>query len=149
MGKIEGIVLTPLKIMEGSDGNVMHVLKKQEESFSEFGEAYFSTVKFNSVKGWKKHSLMTLNVAVPVGTIRFVLCDGRKDSATYNHIEEIELSTKNYQRLTVPPGIWMAFKGIGEGLNMLINIASIQHDPTEADNLPIQNNIIPYRGFDA
>ncbi len=149
MGKIEGIVLTPLKIMEGSDGNVLHVLKKQEESFSEFGEAYFSTVKFNSVKGWKKHSLMTLNVAVPVGTIRFVLCDGRKDSATYNHIEEIELSIKNYQRLTVPPGIWMAFKGVGEGLNMLINIASIQHDPTEADNLPIQNNIIPYRGFDA
>lgn len=148
MGEIEGVLLTPLKIIEGTDGNVLHALKKQENAFSNFGEAYFSTVRFLAVKGWKRHREMTLNVVVPVGAIKFVLYDGRKDSSTYKEIQEVELSIKNYQRLTVPPGIWMAFTGRSEGLNMLLNIASIPHEPLEAENLPISNDIIPYRGFD-
>ena len=148
MGKIEGVMLTPLKIIEGTDGNVLHALKNHEPSFKQFGEAYFSTVRFNTVKGWKKHTEMTLNVIVPVGVIHFVLYDERKDSSSYGVIDEIELSVKNYHRLTVPPGVWMAFKGIGEGLNMLLNIASIPHEPMEAENMPIHNNTIPYHGFD-
>jgi dTDP-4-dehydrorhamnose 3,5-epimerase len=31
----------------------------------------------------------------------------------------------------VPPNIWFAFKGVGEGINMLTNIADISHDPNE------------------
>ena len=41
----------------------------------------------------------------------------------------------------------MAFQGMGESANILLNIASIQHDPLEADNLPVQNDSIPYLGF--
>jgi dTDP-4-dehydrorhamnose 3,5-epimerase len=147
MVKIEGVLLTPLKIIEGAHGNVLHALKNHESSFTQFGEAYFSSVKMNAVKGWKKHQKMTLNIVVPVGVIQFVLFDDRKNSQTYKLIDEIELSVHNYQRLTVPPGIWMAFKGKGDGLNLLLNIASIPHEPSEADNLPIDNNIIPYQGF--
>ena len=53
MGSIEGCLLTPLKIIPGDSGEVMHALKQPEESFQGFGEAYFSTVEHGSVKGWK------------------------------------------------------------------------------------------------
>lgn len=147
MVNIEGVELTPLRIIETPAGKVLHGLNEHEDSFHGFGEAYFSTVTYNCVKGWKRHHQMILNLVVPVGSIQFVLFDGRETGKTYGHILEFELSRNNYQRLTVPPGVWMAFKGIGEGLNMLLNIASIPHDPLEADNLPLQNAVIPYDGF--
>ena len=147
MGAIEEVLLTPLRVIKGETGDVMHALKQQEESFQGFGEAYFSTIHSQAVKGWKKHRKMILNVIVPVGKIKFVLYDARLASKSYQTIQEIILSAENYQRLTVPPGIWMAFQGIGESDNILLNIASIPHDPLEADSLPIQNESIPYTGF--
>jgi dTDP-4-dehydrorhamnose 3,5-epimerase len=147
MGAIKDVVLTPLRIIKGESGDVMHALKQHEESFSGFGEAYFSTINPKFVKGWKRHKMMTLNLIVPMGAIKFVLYDDREESESFNTVQEVIISADNYQRLTVPPGIWMAFQGLGEEKNILLNIASIPHDPLEADNLPIQNDLIPYRGF--
>jgi dTDP-4-dehydrorhamnose 3,5-epimerase len=147
MGNIEGVQLTPLRIIENPVGNILHVLKSRDDSFQGFGEAYFSHVNGNSTKGWKKHRQMLLNIVVPVGAIKFYLFDGREESNTYKMTQEVELSVINYQRLTVPPGIWMAFKGIMDGPNMLLNIASIPHDPAEAENLPLINETISYPGF--
>ena len=145
MGNIEGVFLTPLKIIEVPNGNVLHALKQHEDTFQGFGEAYFSTVKKGIAKGWKKHTRMVLNLIVPVGAIKFIIFDGRPESNTYGQIQELILSTEsNYQRLTVSPGLWMAFQGISDGLNMLLNIASIPHDPTESENLPLQNELITY-----
>lgn len=143
MGKlvshIDGVTLTPLKIIQGDKGNVMHALKSEEQSYTSFGEAYFSTIFYNEIKGWKKHHQMILNIIVPVGKIKFVIFDDRKDSITKNSFFEVTLSTDNYCRLTVQPGLWMAFKGINEGLNMLLNIASIPHNPQEAENVSLQS----------
>jgi dTDP-4-dehydrorhamnose 3,5-epimerase len=147
MGVIDEVKLTPLRIISGDSGEVMHALKQHESSFQGFGEAYFSTVEKQAVKGWKKHMRMVLNLIVPSGAIRFVLYDDRPASKSFQTIQELILSKENYQRLTVPPGIWMAFQGISDGLNMLLNIASIPHDPTEADSLPVQNELIPFHGF--
>ncbi len=147
MGAIDDVLLTPLRIMKGETGDVMHALKQQEESFKGFGEAYFSTVHQGAVKGWKKHRRMILNLIVPAGAIKFVLYDDRRESRTYRTFQEVTLSKDNYLRLTVPPGVWMAFQGVGGENNTLLNIASIPHDPLEADNLPIENESIPYRGF--
>jgi dTDP-4-dehydrorhamnose 3,5-epimerase len=142
MGKIvshiDGVTLIPLKIIKGDKGNVMHALKSEEESFKTFGEAYFSTIHYNEIKGWKKHHQMILNIVVPVGKIKFVIFDDRKNSSTQNCFFETVLSTENYYRLTLQPGLWMAFKGMNEGLNMLLNIANIPHNPQEAENVPIE-----------
>ena len=147
MGTIKEVILTPLRIIENPAGEILHALKQPEASYAGFGEAYFSTVGFQVVKGWKKHTRMVLNLVVPCGTILFVLFDGRAGSETQGQLMEVTLSKENYQRLTVPPGVWMAFKGLSNELNMLLNIASIPHDPQEAENLPLQNNLIPYPAF--
>lgn len=136
---MDGISLTPLKIIPGTNGAVMHALKNHEDDFQEFGEAYFSIVDHNSVKGWKKHKRMISNLIVPVGEILFVFYDDRKNSGTFGGFFQVELSSRNYQRLTVKPGIWMAFKGMGENLNLLLNISSIPHDPEESDTLELNN----------
>jgi len=139
---MEGIVLSPLRIIPTAGGQVQHGLKATDETYVSFGEAYFSRVDCQAIKGWKRHNKMTLNVVVPVGAIRFVIAKETNDGI---HYWETTLGPEvNYQRLTVSPGFWMAFQGIGEGLNLLMNLASIPHDPTEADTLPIENDLLVF-----
>ncbi len=129
---IEGVILTPLKQIVNPKGDLYHAMKQSDNGYKSFGEAYFSTVIKDEIKGWKKHTVMVLNLIVPIGAVEFIIYDDRIDSSTKNQFFSLILSQENYQRLTVPAGVWMAFKGIGEDLNMLLNIASIEHDPSEA-----------------
>ena len=133
---IEGVILTPLSIIDTKSGDVLHAMKETDKGYSGFGEAYFSTIESGAIKGWKRHQDMVLNLVVPVGAVRFVLFDDRKESKTKGALEEIILSrSNNYGRLTVPPRLWMGFQGVGENeeLSMLLNIANIPHDPDETD----------------
>ncbi|MEI8602893.1 dTDP-4-dehydrorhamnose 3,5-epimerase family protein [Shewanella sp. PP-Sp27a-2] len=140
---IEGTLVTKLKRIPHDKGDIFHAIKCSDEGFTSFGEAYFSSVNFKDVKGWKKHTRMVLNLIVPVGSVRFVLFDDRKESLTNGKFFEVTISRDNYVRLTVPLGVWVAFQGVDDGLNLLLNIASIEHDPTES----IVKNIkeIPFR----
>jgi dTDP-4-dehydrorhamnose 3,5-epimerase len=135
MGEIiSDVVLTPLRIIPTPGGDVWHGMKRTDPGFSGFGEAYFSTILHNAVKPWKRHLRMTLNLIVPVGSIRFVLLDERPNSVSFGCIQSIILSREfDYQRLTVPPGVWMAFQGISASFSILLNIADLLHDPAEIE----------------
>ncbi|HET9570516.1 MAG TPA: dTDP-4-dehydrorhamnose 3,5-epimerase [Bacteroidales bacterium] len=130
---MEGVLLTPLKQIYHPKGDVFHGMKKSDPGFTCFGEAYFSTVYPGEIKPWKKHLRMTLNLVVPVGKIRFVMHDDRPDSMTNGQSLSVEIGPDNYQRLTVSPGIWMAFEGLADGLNLLLNMADMEHDPDEVE----------------
>jgi dTDP-4-dehydrorhamnose 3,5-epimerase len=133
---MNGVTLSSLRLINTSGGNVMHALKSSDPSFAGFGEAYFSVVHHGAVKGWKRHRRMTMNLVVCVGRIRLVLHDDRPQSPTAGSYEQHILSPDtpdSYARLTVPPGIWTAFQGVGEGMNLLLNIANIEHDPAETE----------------
>ena len=133
---INDVVITSLNIIDTPGGNVMHAMKGIDDGFSGFGEAYFSEVSFNTIKAWKRHKDMTLNLVVPVGKIKFVLFDNREESN--NQFQEFILSRDNYCRLTVPPMVWVGFKGLSETGSMLLNIANIGHDPLEVDRKNIK-----------
>ncbi|KYG64737.1 dTDP-4-dehydrorhamnose 3,5-epimerase [Bdellovibrio bacteriovorus] len=135
---LEGVQLIPLKRIANPLGDVFHGLKASENSFAGFGEAYFSSVYEGARKGWKKHTRMTLSLIVISGEVRFVIYDDRQDSASSGEFFEVTLSQKNYARLVVSPGLWLAFQGIGIESNILLNIANIEHDPSEAVNAPIE-----------
>ena len=132
---IDDVIITPLEIIETFGGNVMHAMKKNDLGYADFGEAYFSEIEKNTVKAWKRHREMTLNLIVPFGKIKFVLFDDRKGSN--NRFQEVIISKENYCRLTVPPMIWVGFKGLSSFKSILLNIASIPHDPKEVDKKEI------------
>ncbi len=131
---IEGVIITPQKIIPTPGGDVLRGIKAGDVGYAGFGEAYFSTVEYGAVKGWKRHNNMTLNILVPVGSIRFVMFDERKNTSTYGNLFEITISHSNYCRLTVPPLVWMAFQGLSREDSTLLNLADIPHDPKEADS---------------
>lgn len=133
-------LLTPLRRIANPLGDIFHAMKASDDGYAGFGEAYFTTVHCDVVKGWKRHSRMTLNLIVPEGAVRFHVRDdsGRQ----FNYLlgmsaDDGAAMGADYARLTVPPGYWVAFGGVGDGLNLVLNIASIPHDPTEATNVPL------------
>jgi dTDP-4-dehydrorhamnose 3,5-epimerase len=128
---LDGIIKTSLKKIDLDGGSVFHAMKKNDSGYIDFGETYFSFVNKNVVKGWKLHTKMTLNLIVPIGKINFNFIDYRKNSKTYNKLFQIIMSQEDYFRLTVPPNIFFAFKGLSGDINMLVNIADIPHDPSE------------------
>ena len=136
---INGLILTPIEPINVSGGSVLRVIKESNPGYDGFGETYFSIVNFGTIRGWKSHKEMTLNLVVPVGDIRFVMYDGRKNSSTYRNFQEAVLSRKNYCRLTIPPKIWVGFQGLGKSTNLLLNMANIPHDDKEVDHLPLES----------
>lgn len=131
---IEGVTLHDEKQITVPKGNIFHAIKSNSEGFCGFGEAYFSQIEQGAIKGWKRHNRYTLNIVVPVGKIRFIIYDDREESTTQGQFEEVILSANdNYKRLTVAPGLWMAFQGVGEGLSMLMDIIPGIHDENESD----------------
>lgn len=137
---MKGVSITHLKQIHHPKGDIYHALKSSENTFCGFGEAYFSSIKTGEVKGWKQHKRMTMNLIVPVGEIEFFIHD-EKQAKTKTFLIGLE----NFCRLTISPGLWVAFKGGASSLNLLLNIASIEHDPAEAVNVPL--NTFPLKGL--
>lgn len=128
---MDGVILSPLKRIYHQKGDIFHAIKASDKSFYGFGEAYFSEVYKGETKGWKKHSKMTLNLVVAYGAIKFNI----HNQETNEYFDTI-ISADNYNRLTVKPGLWMSFTGIGDK-NILLNVANIEHNPDESINADI------------
>ena len=127
MGTLGGIVTTHLSKIPTDGGDVLHGIKKNEETYFGFGEAYFSNINKGKIKGWKLHKDMTMNLIVPSGTVKFVFFDEKLKSD-----KELTIGRLNYCRVTVPPKIWFAFQGLDNKYpNLVFNFANLPHDPNE------------------
>ncbi len=131
------ILLTPLSRIEAAGGDVLHAMKQGDVGYVRFGEAYFSWVSAGAVKAWKRHTRMTMNLIVPVGQVRFVFRLSNTDGADEFRVEEIGVD--RYARITVPPGIWFGFQGLRTPQSLVLNIASIPHDPNEVERLTLSD----------
>ncbi|MCZ6607389.1 MAG: dTDP-4-dehydrorhamnose 3,5-epimerase family protein [Alphaproteobacteria bacterium] len=141
---IDGVRITPLRQIADERGKVMHMLRRDWDVFEAFGEIYFSCVFPGAIKAWHIHKRMTLNYAVPLGEIRFVLYDDRPDSPTKGEVQEMVLGPDNYSLVTVPPMIWNGFKGLGRETSIVANCATIPHDPDEIVRRDPMDSFIPY-----
>ena len=126
------IKIKSLKQINVEGGDVLHALKASEEEFYGFEEAYFSTIKINKLKAWKRHLRMTMNLIVPVGEVQFNFYSQEKKLLSNTIIGE-----RNYSRITVPPMTWFGFKGLASSTSYILNISNKFHDPSEVERKPL------------
>ena len=134
---LDDILVTKLSKIDIDKGNVMHAIKANDRGFVGFGEAYFSLIKKNEIKGWKLHNEMVMNLVVPIGNVKFVFYQKNQDSLKEFRIESI--GEDNYCRLTVPTGIWFGFQGLSEPVNVVLNISNIEHNAKEQENMKLND----------
>ena len=141
---IEGVRTVPLRRIPDERGIIMPMLRADDPHFERFGEIYFSTVYPGVVKGWHLHTSMTLNYAVIAGTIKLVLYDDRAGSSTRTALMELFVGESNYLLVTIPPGVWNGFKGVGSTQAIVANCSTEPHDPREIQRVDPFASHIPY-----
>lgn len=128
------IYFTKLSRIKVENGDVLHALKSNENSYKGFKEAYFSTINSGKIKAWKRHLKMTMNLIVPKGKVGFVFYD-----PDANIFKQYVIGEKNYGRITVKPGIWFGFKGLDISESFVLNIANILHDYDETERINLSD----------
>ncbi len=141
---IAGVEMIALRRIPDERGTVMHMLKRTDPHFREFGEIYFSTVYRGAVKAWHRHREMTLNYACVFGRIKLVLYDDREDSPTRGEISEIFLGPDDYSLVVIPPELWNGFKGMSEPYAIVANACTHPHDPARSERIDPFANDFPY-----
>jgi len=129
--KLEDIILTPLTKIQVIDGNVLRAIKAGDTGYFGFGEAYFSEINAGSIKAWKRHTKMVMNLIVPIGQVRFIFFIENQEIA--KSFKTFEIGEDNYARISVPPGLWFAMQGLGLSKSLILNIGNIEHDPNEVE----------------
>jgi len=144
MGAIDGVKIIPLRRIPDERGTILHMLRRTDPHFIEFGEIYFATIYPGVIKAWHKHNLMTLNYACVVGRVKLVIFDERDASPTRGELMEIFLGPDNYCLVQIPPNLWNGHKGIGVEPAIIANCATHPHDPSQSVRLDPHTNHIPY-----
>ncbi len=128
---IEGIIVKQLKKIPDERGTIMHVLRADDPLFKQFGEVYLKKAIPEAISGWHVHKMMTINYAVPIGMIKLVAYDMRKNSPTKGMLNEFFMGEDNYTLVSIPPGVANGFKAYGTKDALIVNCATHVHDPSE------------------
>ena len=121
------VILTPIERIKIESGDVIKNIKAGDLGYKNFKETYYSFINFGKKKGWKRHKEMTLNLTCPFGEVNFIL------SEDLENFESITLNDKNLFRITVKPGIWLAFEGLNKPLSIVNNVADMIHNEDEIE----------------
>jgi len=140
---IHDVKIKDLKIIPDERGSIMHMIKNLDNNFV-FGEIYFSTSYPNVIKGWHEHTIQTQNYAVIKGMIKLVLYDNRVSSPTFKKLQEIFIGVKNYQLVTIPPGVVNGYKNISLEEVVVANCSDMPHQPGEMKRYDPINGFIQY-----
>lgn len=143
--KIQGVEITPLKIIEDNRGDVLHMLRNDSIGFENFGECYFSEIKPGIIKAWKRHQHQSQNLTVPIGSIELVIYDNRPESLTKGNLLKIIIGRpNNYFRVKIPAKVWYGFKSNSNLTSLIVNCTNIPHDPDDNELINIQDFLIPF-----
>lgn len=121
------------KIIKNNKGNIKKFITKKSLEFNGFGECYFSEIKKNQIKGWKKNKTTNQLITVIKGKVKFYLIDDRKKNKIIrkNYILDDNI---NYKKIIIPKNVWYAFKGINNDISILFNFLNIEHKNTKILN---------------
>lgn len=141
---IDGASFVPLRRIPDERGTIMHMLRRDDPHFVDFGEIYFTTVYEGAVKAWHRHHELTLNYACPFGRVKLVLYDDREGSATRGTLVEAFLGPDSHLLAVIPPEVWSGLKGLSEPFALVANCATHPHDPSRTERLDPDGGSIPY-----
>ena len=133
---IKGISIVELNQLNDERGSVLRMLRNDDPDFLSFGECYFSEILPTVVKAWKFHEKQTQNFAVPIGRVKLVVYNSRKDSDTCGNFQIFELGRPDsYLRVMIPPRLWYGFSCISEIPALIVNCSDIPHDVKESETI--------------
>jgi len=146
MKLIKGVKIKELKPIMDERGYLQECFRSDWSVFQQFGQAYITVAFPNVVKAWHRHKIQTDNMICIVGNGKLVLSDGRKESPTYQLINEIFFGEINPVLVSIPPNIWHGFKAMNNKRIMVLNCPTELYNYENPDEyrLPYDSEEIDY-----
>jgi len=143
---IEGIAIKQLKANVDERGYLMEILRRDDEIFQTFGQAYVALTYPGVVRAWHYHKKQSDNFAVVKGMAKVVLYDSREGSPTKGMVQEFFMGEANPILLRIPVGVLHGYKAIGAEPCLLFNFPTEPYDRTQPDEyrLPWNSPEVPY-----
>ena len=141
---IHDLLVVPLRRIPDERGTILHMLRRDDPHFREFGEIYFTTIHDGVVKGWHEHADMTLNYACVHGRVKIVVFDPRPESPTEGSLVEILLGPDNHSLVVIPPGLRNGMKGLSSPFALIANCATHVHDANRTTRHDPFGDSVPY-----
>ena len=91
-------------------GNLNKLMDIYSSSYSKFGEIYLTKIKYNNIKGWKKHKKINSNIFLISGRVVFIIVKKIKNKFTF---QEYFLSTHKNNHIYIPKNNFFAFQTTG------------------------------------
>lgn len=143
---IDGVSMKKLKVISDERGNLMEILRADDDQFSKFGQVYITTAYPDVVKAWHFHRLQDDNMTVLQGMVKIVLYDERETSPTKGLVNEFFLGINNRILIHIPKKVWHGFKCISDTEAMIVNIVTECYNYEKPDEYrkPAHDSAIPY-----
>ena len=142
--KIDGVRTKPLKWLADDRGQLMEILRCNDDIFRGFGQVYVTTCKPDVVKAWHYHRKQEDSFIPLVGTLRVGLFDDREGSPTRGNAMEFIISPDDPYVVQIPRGVLHGFECVGDQEAMVMNVPNMPFDREHPDELrtdPFDNDI--------
>lgn len=117
------VIISKIIKIKNPKGDIDKITNKKSPLLKKFGEIYFSSIKKNKIKAWKKHKKYYSLIFLVNGEVEFAFFYKKK---FYN----IKLQKKKNIIMRIPPKIYFGFRGIKKN-NTVCNILSDIHKDNE------------------
>jgi len=143
---IDGVKTKKLKVIPDERGRLMEILRKDDDLFLGFGQAYMTTTYPGVVKAWHMHLKQTDNVVCLQGMLKLVLYDGRKGSKTFGELEQYYIGVYNPLLVQIPAGVYHGWMCVSLEEAVVINLPTLPYNHKEPDEqrLDARSGDIPY-----
>ncbi len=143
---IDGVKVRQLRFIPDERGYLMEILRSDWREFERFGQVYVTAAYPGVVKGWHYHKLQTDHFVCIHGMAKVVLYDRRDGSPTHGEVNEFFIGERNPSLVKIPPEVVHGFKGVGQGVALIVNVPTELYNYEEPDEyrLPYDTEEIPY-----
>jgi dTDP-4-dehydrorhamnose 3,5-epimerase len=143
---IDGVVVTPLRVIPDERGRLMEIVRRDDPFFKGFGQAYLSTVFPGVVKAWHFHKNQTDCFTCVKGMVKVALYDDREGSPTRGLVNEIYSGEHKPCLVVIPKEVHHGWKCVSECEAYVINVPTEPYDRTDPDEFRFDPHdpAIPY-----
>jgi dTDP-4-dehydrorhamnose 3,5-epimerase len=149
---IEGLRYRLTRPVPHEDGHVIEIARDDWEILADpIRQVHMSTTLPGRVRAWGLHRRTTDRLFVASGLVHIVCWDPRRDSPTFERLNEFTFSDRNPGLVVIPPNVYHGWKNIGTSEAIVVNMPTrpYVYDDPDALDLPWDSaaarELIPYR----
>ena len=144
---IDGVMIREVKHVPRDHGVITEMYRTEWDPTNlPVVHSYQSRLFPGAIGAWSCHEKSVDRLFVNQGHVKLVLFDGRKESLTFGHVNEVHCGDVRPMFVVLPTGVWHGLQNLGTNDALMINFPTSAYDYRNPDHfrLPWNSDKIPY-----